>query len=93
MSETLFIILVTKGSKWKFINFAPLDTWKMNFRSRQNRAIGYVENEFQEPAKPDVLTASLSRITLDPALSDGLSGLEPGMALLVIFVFPQSRWL
>jgi len=56
----------------------------------QFRAIGYVENEFQEPTKPDVLTASLSRIALDPALSDGLSGLEPGMALLVVFVFHRA---
>lgn len=57
----------------------------------QFHAIGYVENEFQGPAKPDVLTASLSRIVLDPALSDGLSGLEPGMTLLVVFVFHRAE--
>jgi tRNA (adenine37-N6)-methyltransferase len=56
----------------------------------QFRVIGHVENEFREPTKPDVLTASLSRIVLDPDLSEGLSGLEPGMALLVVFVFHRA---
>jgi tRNA-Thr(GGU) m(6)t(6)A37 methyltransferase TsaA len=53
----------------------------------QFRAIGYVENEFQEPTKPDTLRASRSRIVLAPDLLEGLTGLEPGTALLVIFVF------
>ena len=57
----------------------------------QFRAIGYVENEFREPAKPDVLTASLSHILIDPELLEGLSGLEPGMALLVVFVFHRAK--
>jgi len=57
----------------------------------QFRAIGYVENEFRELTKPDVLTASFSRIVLDPDLSEGLSGLESGMALLVVFVFHRAE--
>ncbi|MBN2116429.1 MAG: tRNA (N6-threonylcarbamoyladenosine(37)-N6)-methyltransferase TrmO [Anaerolineales bacterium] len=55
------------------------------------QAIGYVENEFRESTKPDTLTASLSRIVLAADLVEGLSRLEPGMALLVIFVFHRSR--
>jgi tRNA-Thr(GGU) m(6)t(6)A37 methyltransferase TsaA len=56
----------------------------------QFRAIGYVENEFRETTKPDILTASPSRIVLAPDLVDGLSGLEPGMPLLVVFVFHRA---
>jgi len=56
----------------------------------QFRAIGYVENKFQEPTKPDAFTDSLSRIALDPTLLDGLSGLEPGMAVLIVFVFHKA---
>jgi tRNA-Thr(GGU) m(6)t(6)A37 methyltransferase TsaA len=57
----------------------------------QFQAIGYVENEFRETTKPDILTASLSRIVLVADLVEGLSGLEPGMALLVVFVFHRSK--
>lgn len=56
----------------------------------QFQAIGYVENEFRGTTKPDTLTASLSRIVLAPDLVEGLSGLEPGMTLLVVFVFHRS---
>jgi formylmethanofuran dehydrogenase subunit E len=57
----------------------------------QFRAIGYVENEFQEPTKPDTLRASRSRIVLAPELLEGLTGLESGMALLVVFVFHRAE--
>lgn len=57
----------------------------------QFQTIGYVENEFQEPTKPDTLRASPSRIVLAPDLLEGLTGLEPGMALLVIFVFHRGK--
>ncbi len=50
-----------------------------------------MENEFQEPAKPDVLSASPSRIVLAPDLLEGLTGLEPGMTLLVVFVFHRAE--
>lgn len=56
----------------------------------QFQAIGYVENEFQGPIKPDTLSASLSRIVLAPDLLEGLTGLEPGMQVLVIFVFHRT---
>jgi tRNA-Thr(GGU) m(6)t(6)A37 methyltransferase TsaA len=57
----------------------------------QFRAIGYVENKFREPASPDTLRASRSRIVLAPDLMEGLTGLEPGMGLLVIFVFHCAK--
>jgi tRNA-Thr(GGU) m(6)t(6)A37 methyltransferase TsaA len=57
----------------------------------QFRAIGYVENEFREPTKPDTLRASRSRIVLAPELLEGLTGLESGMALLVVFVFHRAE--
>jgi tRNA-Thr(GGU) m(6)t(6)A37 methyltransferase TsaA len=51
------------------------------------RAIGYVENEFNEPESPDTLRAAISRIVLKPALVEGLHGLTPGSKILVIFNF------
>ncbi|MBN1453957.1 MAG: SAM-dependent methyltransferase [Anaerolineales bacterium] len=56
----------------------------------QFQAIGYVENEFPVPIKPDTLSASPSRIVLAPDLLAGLTGLEPGMPLLVVFVFHRA---
>jgi tRNA-Thr(GGU) m(6)t(6)A37 methyltransferase TsaA len=60
-------------------------------RTFQFQAIGYVENEFQEPTKPDTLSASPSHIVLAPDLLEGLTGLEPGMPLLVVFVFHRAE--
>jgi len=57
----------------------------------QFRAIGYVENEFQEQTKPDTLRASHARIVLAAEFLEGLTGLEPGMALLVVFVFHRAE--
>jgi tRNA-Thr(GGU) m(6)t(6)A37 methyltransferase TsaA len=51
------------------------------------RAIGYVENEFNEPVSQDTLRAAVSRIVLEPALAEGLQGLAPGSKILVIFNF------
>lgn len=53
--------------------------------------IGHVENGFREPVSPDILRASTSRLVLDPAFLEGLTGLEPGMSLLVIFFFHRSE--
>jgi tRNA-Thr(GGU) m(6)t(6)A37 methyltransferase TsaA len=55
------------------------------------RAIGYVENEFQESTSPDAMRTSRSRIVLDPDLLEGLAGLEPDMNVLVIFVFHRAE--
>jgi tRNA-Thr(GGU) m(6)t(6)A37 methyltransferase TsaA len=55
------------------------------------KAIGHVENEFDEPTAPDTIRSVESRIVLDPALTQGLSGMEPGRQVMVIFYFHQSR--
>jgi tRNA-Thr(GGU) m(6)t(6)A37 methyltransferase TsaA len=55
------------------------------------RAIGRVENEFNEPAPPPEIRAVESRIVLDPSLTEGLKGLEPGQRIMVIFCFHRSQ--
>jgi len=49
------------------------------------RPIGHVENAFREPTHADVLRRSPSRIVLEPDFAEGLTGLEPGHRLLVLF--------
>jgi tRNA-Thr(GGU) m(6)t(6)A37 methyltransferase TsaA len=55
------------------------------------RAIGHVENDFDEPASPPAIQAVESRIVLDPSLTEGLSGLDPGRRVMVIFCFHLSQ--
>jgi tRNA-Thr(GGU) m(6)t(6)A37 methyltransferase TsaA len=55
------------------------------------KAIGHVENAFDEPAAPDRIKAVESRIVLNPTLVKGLQGLEAGQQLMVIFHFHLSR--
>jgi tRNA-Thr(GGU) m(6)t(6)A37 methyltransferase TsaA len=55
------------------------------------RAIGHVENGFDEPAAPYEIRAVGSRIILDPSLVEGLRGLEPGRQIMVIFYFHRSQ--
>lgn len=54
------------------------------------RPIGHVENEFDEPDTPSVIRASRSRIILQPQLTPGLQGIEPGEEVMVIFYFDRS---
>jgi tRNA-Thr(GGU) m(6)t(6)A37 methyltransferase TsaA len=54
-------------------------------------AIGHVENDFDEPAAGDVLKSVESRIVVDPALTEGFRGLEPGQKMMVIFHFHRSQ--
>jgi tRNA (adenine37-N6)-methyltransferase len=54
------------------------------------RAIGHVENAIDELASPDEIRAVESRIVLDPALTEGLVGLEPGQQVIVVFHFHRS---
>jgi tRNA-Thr(GGU) m(6)t(6)A37 methyltransferase TsaA len=54
-------------------------------------AIGYVENEFDEPSVPEKIRSVESRILLDPVLTQGLQGLESGQRLMVIFYFHRSQ--
>lgn len=53
--------------------------------------IGHVENDFDEPMAPEKLRAAESRIVLDPALAEGLTGLEPGQQVMVVFHFHRSE--
>jgi len=55
------------------------------------RAIGRVENDFDEMAAPDRIRAVESRIVLDSALTEGLRGLEPGRQIMVVFYFHRSQ--
>ena len=55
------------------------------------RAIGHVENAFDEPAAPHAIRAVESRIVLDPSLVEGLNGLDPGRRIMVIFYFHRSQ--
>jgi tRNA-Thr(GGU) m(6)t(6)A37 methyltransferase TsaA len=55
------------------------------------RAIGHVENDFDRPAAAEAIRSTESRIILDPALREGLRGLEPGQQIMVIFYFHRSQ--
>ena len=55
------------------------------------RPIGHVENAFDEPVAPEALRAAESRIVLNPALAEGLLGLEAGQQVMVVFHFHRSH--
>jgi len=55
------------------------------------RAIGYVKNDFDEPAPPSEMQAIESRVVVDPSLVEGLQGLEPGQRIMVVFYFHRSQ--
>jgi tRNA-Thr(GGU) m(6)t(6)A37 methyltransferase TsaA len=55
------------------------------------RAIGRVENKFNEQAPPEEIRSVESRLVIDPALVEGLQGLEPGQQVLVLFYFHRSH--
>lgn len=55
------------------------------------KAIGRVESEFDEPVAPDRIRSAESRIVLDPALTEGLTGLEAGQQVMVVFDFHRSQ--
>ena len=55
------------------------------------KAVGFVENEFDEAVASDLIRATESRIILDPVHVDGLSGLEAGQQIMVIFYFHRSQ--
>jgi tRNA-Thr(GGU) m(6)t(6)A37 methyltransferase TsaA len=54
------------------------------------RAIGTVKNAFDKPTNPQEMRASDSQIILDETLREGLTGLEAGQSILVIFNFDRS---
>jgi tRNA-Thr(GGU) m(6)t(6)A37 methyltransferase TsaA len=47
--------------------------------------IGYVRNDFEAGASGESLRSAVSRVVVDPDLAEGLSGLEAGTRLLVLF--------
>ena len=53
--------------------------------------IGRVENQFNEPATLEQIRLAESRIVLDPLLTEGLQGLEPGQQIMVVFYFHRSE--
>ncbi len=64
-----------------------------NFKSQTIaiHPIGYVErDEGDKGLSGDELRARQSRIVLDPALADGLLGLEPGSDVVVLYYFHRS---
>jgi tRNA-Thr(GGU) m(6)t(6)A37 methyltransferase TsaA len=54
------------------------------------RAIGHVENDFDEPTTPETIRSVESRIVVDRALAEGLRGLEPGWQIMVVYYFHRS---
>jgi len=53
--------------------------------------IGHVENQCDQPARPEVLRASQSRIVVYPEFSEGLEGLEQSNRLTVVFHFHRAE--
>jgi tRNA-Thr(GGU) m(6)t(6)A37 methyltransferase TsaA len=49
-----------------------------------------VKSTFDEPTKPEVMREADSQIILDEALVEGLTGLEVGQSILVIFNFDRA---
>jgi tRNA-Thr(GGU) m(6)t(6)A37 methyltransferase TsaA len=54
------------------------------------RPIGHVENDVSDPVGPDDMRDVESRIVLEPALVEGLVGLESGQHVVVVFHFHRS---
>ena len=55
------------------------------------RSIGHVENSIDEPCAPAEIRVAVSRIVIDPSLTDGLDGLQVGQQLVVVFHFHRSQ--
>ncbi len=55
------------------------------------RAIGWVENAIDQRTPTDEIQAVESRLVIDPALVLGLSGLEVGQQIMVLFYFDRSQ--
>ena len=55
------------------------------------QTIGYVKSDADESTSPDSWASVESRIVLDPAFTEGLTGLEAGKEILVVFWFDRSK--
>jgi len=47
--------------------------------------IGYVENDFDAPASPETIAAAESRVVVAPEFVEGLTGLEAGQRVMIVF--------
>jgi formylmethanofuran dehydrogenase subunit E len=54
-------------------------------------SIGHVENAFDTETSAETLRSAISRIVINPLLKDGLTGLESGGKVLVVFSFHRSE--
>jgi tRNA-Thr(GGU) m(6)t(6)A37 methyltransferase TsaA len=69
---------------------APLG-WATAGEPISYKIIGHVENGFDKPTMSEKIRSAESRVVLDPALAEGLSGLEPGQRIMVLFHFHHSE--
>jgi len=53
--------------------------------------IGRVENSFTSPAPPEQIRQVESRLVIEPELALGLTGLEQGQQIVVVFYFHLSH--
>jgi tRNA-Thr(GGU) m(6)t(6)A37 methyltransferase TsaA len=53
--------------------------------------IGHVENDFNAPATPETIAAAESRIVVAPELVEGLTGLEAGQRVMIVFHFHLTQ--
>ena len=58
------------GRAWGSVTFTP---------------IGYVENDFDAPMTPETIAAAESRIVVASEFAEGLTGLEPGQRVMIVF--------
>jgi tRNA-Thr(GGU) m(6)t(6)A37 methyltransferase TsaA len=49
--------------------------------------IGYVENDFDAPVMLETIAAAESRVVVAPEFAEGLTGLEPGQRVMIVFYF------
>lgn len=74
-----------------FSNACPVPVEAKEQETVTCRAVGHVENDFDGPTAPGVLKSFESRIVLEPALTEGLTGLEPGQRIMVVFHLHRSQ--
>ncbi|MFW6205778.1 MAG: TrmO family methyltransferase domain-containing protein [Gemmatimonadota bacterium] len=68
----------------------PASSDRATAQPRPMRSIGRVENEMAEPASPEAFRGVVSRIVVDPELEEGLTGLEAGDRIMVVFWFHRA---
>jgi tRNA-Thr(GGU) m(6)t(6)A37 methyltransferase TsaA len=49
--------------------------------------IGYVENDFDAPTTPETIAVAESRVVVAPEFAEGLTGLEAGQRVMIVFYF------